>query len=942
MNRCSISRVLVILLVVFLSLGAFQVFVGPIDVKAQPSIARLEVWNDTFGSNITSLALAPPNQLSVEVNVTGAGQINAFDVQLRYDVLGSGILDAVGSASLVGGLFDDSNPPEGCSIFILKNEVDVPQGKIRVLAAILGGCSVNGTGTLFTLTFNIIETGVAAIDVVQTDQAGKPATIIAASGLSVPYESFGAYFRNKPGIPPVAEFTYSPGQPVVGNSVAFDASESFDPNNSTGSDKGIRQLKWNFGDGTLPVEGVAPSHIFNLPLNRPASGNFTVTLVVEDYRDGLVNRKTVVVDVKPGVTTPDFALTPSQNTITLQQGSLVTVTITVFSLNGFTGNVSLTAAVNPEAPGSPQASLFPNVVPVAPAFTGMSSLMISALNFTVPGNYNVTVRGTSGSLSHSTTVNVTVEVSTNLPPLASFSFSPLSPEVGMSVFFDGFGSFDPDGFIVSWSWNFGDGFTGSGTFTSHTYFATGNYTVTLTVTDNQGAVGITARTVTVRTSTNQPPTAIFFFNPQNPTVGDSVFFDGSASFDPDGFIVEFQWSFGDGFAVFGSRLVSHLYSFPGNYTVTLTVRDDDGAVGNAFALVNVRSRPVHDVSIDNVYVQPSSAVSSQFVNIQVVLRNKGLSSENVTLTVFYDGNIIETRTVSIQSSTFGYPVYVSILWDTLGVEPGTYTISATASLANDEFPGDNTFTDGTVTILPAPTLTLTPDTGGLGAKVQAAGSGLPIPQYGPPLSIVTVSFDDAFQGFVIARDGQFVFVFNVPHAEPGEHQVKVMDLVSGARTSARFTVLPGGEVSSGGLEVTVDVGAVYFPGETALIYAMTSRDGTLVGPGGVQLELLLVRQDGTTTVLTATSVGTGVYRATFAVPRSGSLGTYAVIAQASMEGLNGSALRTFEVKPSWISVQGPRIASATAIVGLIAGVAVAWQKGYIRKKGNQFPDDSGN
>jgi len=59
--------------------------------------------------------------------------------------------------------------------------------------------------------------------------------------------------------------------------------------------------------------------------------------------------------------------------------------------------------------------------------------------------------------------------------------------VNKKVYFDGSKSKDPDGFILSYKWNFGDGSTASGETTSHTYSEPGDYTVTLTVRDNRNA-----------------------------------------------------------------------------------------------------------------------------------------------------------------------------------------------------------------------------------------------------------------------------------------------------------------------------------------------------------------------------------------------------------------------------------------------------------------------
>ncbi|MFT5452774.1 MAG: serine protease, partial [Enterobacterales bacterium] len=70
--------------------------------------------------------------------------------------------------------------------------------------------------------------------------------------------------------------------------------------------------------------------------------------------------------------------------------------------------------------------------------------------------------------------------------------------------FDGSGSSDSDGSIASYSWVFGDGASASTPTASHTYLANGNYTATLTVTDNEGAVNSTSQTVSVSDGTEPP------------------------------------------------------------------------------------------------------------------------------------------------------------------------------------------------------------------------------------------------------------------------------------------------------------------------------------------------------------------------------------------------------------------------------------------------------
>jgi PKD repeat protein len=85
----------------------------------------------------------------------------------------------------------------------------------------------------------------------------------------------------------------------------------------------------------------------------------------------------------------------------------------------------------------------------------------------------------------------------NLPPTAVLSATPTSGTAPVTVSFDGNGSSDADGSIVSYAWTFGDGGTASGATASHTYSAAGTYTATLTVTDDDGATSSAATTITV-------------------------------------------------------------------------------------------------------------------------------------------------------------------------------------------------------------------------------------------------------------------------------------------------------------------------------------------------------------------------------------------------------------------------------------------------------------
>ena len=127
---------------------------------------------------------------------------------------------------------------------------------------------------------------------------------------------------------------------------------------------------------------------------------------------------------------------------------------------------------------------------------------VAAHTYNSPGTYTVvlTVTDGNGLIDTATTVINAVGDGSNVFPTAAWT----STKNGLEVTFDASASNDPDGSIVSYEWDFGDGNTGAGVNPTHTYAAGGTYTVILTVTDNEAAQGTSMNTVTVSAPSGSP------------------------------------------------------------------------------------------------------------------------------------------------------------------------------------------------------------------------------------------------------------------------------------------------------------------------------------------------------------------------------------------------------------------------------------------------------
>ena len=175
---------------------------------------------------------------------------------------------------------------------------------------------------------------------------------------------------------------------------------------------------------------------------------------------------------------------------------------------------------------------------------------------------------------------------TNHPPVADAG-GPYEGYVNEAIHFDGSSSSDSDNDELTYTWDFGDGSTGSGVSPTHIYTSAGTYTVTLTVEDSGGATGSDTTTATIfnESTTNLPPIADTGGPYHGLTSGD-ILFDASNSYDPDGSIVNYTWSFGDGTYGYGIK-ISHRYNEAKIYNVTLTVRDNNGLTDTATTTADI-------------------------------------------------------------------------------------------------------------------------------------------------------------------------------------------------------------------------------------------------------------------------------------------------------------------------------------------------------------------
>ena len=260
--------------------------------------------------------------------------------------------------------------------------------------------------------------------------------------------------------------TSDPNGPYTGTegvAVTFNGSSSSDP------DGFIVSYNWNFGDSNTGT-GMNPTHTY------AQDGTYTVTLTVTD-NDGATDTTTTTATIGDIDPVAAFTGTPTTGpgplTVSFSDASTSYDGITAWEWD--CDNDGLVDNTTPN----------PSHV------------------YSIDGVYAVTLTvfeadGDSQTITKTDYITVS---NVNQDPTSDPN-GPYTGTEGVAVTFDGSGSSDPDGSIVSYDWNFGDSNTGTGMSPVHTYAQDGTYPVTLTVTDNDGATDTSTTTATITEATS--------------------------------------------------------------------------------------------------------------------------------------------------------------------------------------------------------------------------------------------------------------------------------------------------------------------------------------------------------------------------------------------------------------------------------------------------------
>ena len=719
MNRMKVKRIMFIIALLFMLVlsttrvnipvvwASPRIYVDPPTVKKLPG--------ETFTIDIKIEGVTAPN------GVAGWELMIKFDFSILYTE----------AANITEGTFLSS---QGFTFFS-KSQKPAQSGWLLGCTFMAPG-EATGSGTLATIEFEVVGKGETPLELSNTDLREDDMT-------PIPHTADDGLFMTPF---PKASFTYNytgwPDYPAtVGRVITFNASDSYDP------DGDIVSYTWDFDDGTPPitVENKTGTQYWLINHTYTSPGSYSVNLTVTD-NDGYAGSavKSVNVEFYDMVIT-DIEVNPT--IINPGKEPFPKIEITVFN-NGSVGesfNLTLYYDNNPiwynktigweaymrykfDENGAPRDPLMPdqsdtvlftwNTTGVA---EGTYTIWANVSRMHASGGYYLPGENdTADNFYNYGDVLVTLGA-----PIADFTFTPPHPMVNEIVTFNASASYDPDGWLVSYTWDFDDGTppitveNKTGTqywLINHTYTSVGTYTVILNITDNDGNCSTRKRDLEVDihdlaiTSVSFQPTTVYIGKTVTVTVTvkseggfDETFsviayYDGNTIDTYSNVVVKAGKAKDVDFIWNTAGFPMHTY----NYTYTIkaevsVVKNETNTDNNVKTATEKATMVTRNIAITDITVSTTAPKVGDSLIINVTVTNEGSYIETFNVTAYYDENIIGNYTDI--TLTNGNDRTLTFTWNTAGIALGTYTIKANATEVGDEInKTDNTRIYGNITL----------------------------------------------------------------------------------------------------------------------------------------------------------------------------------------------------------------------------------------------------
>jgi PKD repeat protein len=429
--------------------------------------------------------------------------------------------------------------------------------------------------------------------------------------------------------PPVA--VAGPDRLVApGDRVRFSAAKSFDPDGS------LSDHVWSFSDSEAPVQGVEVERVFDRP------GTVAVQLTVVDG-SGAVNAAaraaaTVrvnhppVADAGPDILTDALA-------------------------------IAVDGSGSADADGDALVHTW-DFGDGSPPVTGVAVRHVYARS----GRYPVTLTVDDGTGLGNARATGSLVVTIDAPPVAAAGGN-RDVCSGDPILFDASASRDPDGGLLRYAWDFGDGTTSDLVNPTKSFPRPGSYPVTLTVRDESGSArGIDVDRIAA--VVREGPIAVAGPDLRACT-GQTVRFDGSGSTDADGAVNAFAWTFGDGGTAVGAT-PAHGFSAAGTYLVTLTITGD--ARGQCSPLATDTLSVTVDAAPQLALQAPERTAAGAPTRFEALLSELGGAVPQAIRWDFGDGAVAEGMAVTHRFDTPGEHV-VTVRTDLSGAVDGCGALS---------------------------------------------------------------------------------------------------------------------------------------------------------------------------------------------------------------------------------------------------------------------------